>query len=306
MSLPPDLIIRTNKLSRYYGDVAAVVDLDLTVHRGEVFGFLGPNGAGKTTTIRTLLNFIHPTSGSATIFGQDSVRDGPALRARIGYLPSEFTLLDNWTGVQYIQWLSEAYATDSLAEAQRLSALLEFDLARALKGMSSGMKRKMGIIAALAHKPDLLILDEPSSGLDPLMQQVFQDLIREVRAEGRTVFLSSHNLPEVEHICDRVGIIRDGRLQAVETIADLTRVAFRWVTFSFDGPVPCEEFVALSGVTDVTVETGDLQMKVSGDADMRAIIRQAADTGAVNVDIVHPSLEEIFLTYYGETNPREA
>jgi ABC-2 type transport system ATP-binding protein len=298
----PDPIIQTNKLSRYYGDVAAVVDLNLTVHRGEVFGFLGPNGAGKTTTIRTLLDFIRPTSGSATMFGLDSVRDGRAIRARTGYLPSELTLLNNWTGVQYVQWLGEAYATDSLPEAQRLAALLEFDLTRSLKGMSSGMKRKMGIIAALAHKPDLLILDEPSSGLDPLMQQVFQDLIREIRAEGRTVFLSSHNLPEVGHICDRVGIIRGGRLQAVETIANLTRVAFRWVTFSFEGLVPRDEFVALAGVTDVNMDGSDLQMKVSGDADMRAIIRLAADTGAVNIDIVHPTLEEIFLTYYGETN----
>jgi ABC-2 type transport system ATP-binding protein len=305
MSPSPDPIIQTNTLSRYYGDVAAVVDLNLTVYRGEVFGFLGPNGAGKTTTIRTLLDFIRPTSGSATILGLDSVRDGPALRARIGYLPSELTLLNNWTGVQYIQWLGEAYTADSLPEALRLAALLEFDLERSLKGMSSGMKRKMGIIAAMAHKPDLLILDEPSGGLDPLMQQVFQDLIHEVRTEGRTVFLSSHNLSEVARICDRVGIIRGGHLQAVETIANLTRVAFRWVTFSFDGPVPRDEFVALSGVTNVNVDGADLQMKVSGDADMRAIIRQAANTGVVNIDIVHPTLEEIFLTYYGETDHQQ-
>lgn len=297
----PDAIIQTTDLSRSYGDVAAVVDLNLTIQRGEVFGFLGPNGAGKTTTIRTLLDFIRPTAGSATIFGLDSVADGPAVRARTGYLPAELTLLNNWTGVQYIQWLSEAYDTDSLPEAQRLAALLEFDLGRSLKGMSSGMKRKMGIIAAMAHKPDLLILDEPSSGLDPLMQQVFQDLIREVRAEGRTVFLSSHNLPEVEHICDRVGIIRGGRLQAVETVANLTRVAFRWVTFSFEGPVPRDKFAAISGVTDVSAADSDLRMKVSGHADMRAIIRQAADSGAVNVDIAHPTLEEIFLAYYGES-----
>ena len=213
--------------------------------------------------------------------------------------------MKNWTGLQYIQWLGEAYATDSLPEAQRLAALLDFDLARSLKGMSSGMKRKMGLVAALAHKPDLLILDEPSSGLDPLMQQVFQEVIREARTEGRTVFLSSHNLPEVEHICDRVGIIRGGRLQAVETIANLTHVAFRWVTFSFDGPVPYDKFVALSGVTDVNADGADLQMKVSGDADMRAIICQAAATGAVNIDIVHPALEEIFLTYYGEANQQQ-
>lgn len=303
MSASP--VIQTSNLARYYGDVAAVVDLNLAIQQGEVFGFLGPNGAGKTTTIRTLLGFIRPTSGSATILGMDSVQDGPTLRARTGYLPSELTLLDNWTGVQYIQWLGEAYATDNLPEAQRLADLLEFDLTRSLKGMSSGMKRKMGIIAALAHKPDLLILDEPSIGLDPLMQQVFQDLIREVRAEGRTVFLSSHNLPEVEHICDRVGIIRNGRLQAVETIANLTRVTFRWLTFSFADSVPRDAFTALAGVSDLTVDDTSLRMQVSGDADMRAIIRQAADTGAVDIDIQHPTLEEIFLAYYGESNQQQ-
>ncbi len=303
MSASP--VIQTSNLARYYGDVAAVVDLNLTIQQGEVFGFLGPNGAGKTTTIRTLLGFIRPTSGSATILGMDSVQDGPALRARTGYLPSELTLLDNWTGVQYIRWLGEAYATDNLAEALRLADLLEFDLTRSLKGMSSGMKRKMGIIAALAHKPDLLILDEPSVGLDPLMQQVFQDLIRAVRAEGRTVFLSSHNLPEVEHICDRVGIIRNGRLQAVETIANLTRVTFRWLTFSFADSAPRDAFAGLTGVSDLIVDNTSLRIKVSGDADMRAIIRQAADTGAVDIDIQHPTLEEIFLAYYGESNHQQ-
>ncbi|GAB4432576.1 MAG: ABC transporter ATP-binding protein [Anaerolineae bacterium] len=297
-----ETVIQTHHLTHRYGKVTAIEDVNLTVYRGEIFGFLGPNGAGKTTTIRTLLDFIRPSAGSATIFGLDTVRDSVAIRRRIGYLPTELTLLDNWTGIQYIRWLEEVRGAQNgyLAEAQRLAERLEFDLSRSLKGLSTGMKRKMGLIVALAHKPELLILDEPTTGLDPLMQQVFHELMHEVRAEGRTVFLSSHNLPEVEAICDRVGIIRDGHLEAMESVTNLTRAAFRWLTLSFDGVVPQDAFRALPGISDVTVDGTRLRMRLGGAASMDAVIKLAAQYTVTDIEIEHPTLEEIFLAYYGK------
>ena len=295
------VVIQTNHLTHRYGKVVAVEDLNLQVNQGEIFGFLGPNGAGKTTTIRTLLDFIRPSSGSATIFGMDTVRDSVAIRRRIGYLPSELTLLDNWTGLDYVRWLETVRgATDGyLAEAQRLAERLGYDLTRSLKGLSTGMKRQMGLIVAMAHKPELLILDEPTTGLDPLMQQVTHELMREARREGRTIFMSSHNLPEVEAICDRVGIIRKGRLEAVETISNLTRVAFRWLEFTFDGVVPADDFRALAGVSDVSVDGARVRMRVGGEASIDAVLKLAARHTVTDIDLEHPSLEEIFLAYYG-------
>lgn len=297
-----EAVIQTHNLTHRYGKVMAIEDVNLTVYRGEIFGFLGPNGAGKTTTIRTLLDFIRPSAGSATIFGLDTVRDSVAIRRRIGYLPTELTLLDNWTGIQYIRWLEAVRGAKDgyLAEAQRLAERLEFDLSRSLKGLSTGMKRKMGLIVALAHKPELLILDEPTTGLDPLMQQVFHELMHEVRAEGRTVFLSSHNLPEVEAICDRVGIIRDGHLEAVESVANLTRAAFRWITFAFDRALPLEDFRALPGISEVSADGARLRMRISGEASMDALIKLAARYTVTDIAIEHPTLEEIFLAYYGK------
>lgn len=295
-----DAIIQTQGLTHRYGKFTAVKNVNLTVCRGEIFGFLGPNGAGKTTTIRTLLDFIRPTEGSVKIFGLDIRQNSVEIRRRTGYMPSELTLWENWTGVQYIRWLSRVYGKDVMPEAERLAERLQYDLKRSLSGMSTGMRRKMGLIAALVHRPELLILDEPTNGLDPLMQAAFHEILLEAKAEGRTVFLSSHMLPEVEQICDRVGIIRDGELQAVETIENLTRVAFRWMTLTFDQPVHMNGFQAVRGVSEFETQDNEVRMKVSGDADLDGLIKLAAQYTVTDLKFEQPTLEEIFLAYYGD------
>jgi ABC-2 type transport system ATP-binding protein len=292
-------IIELQALTHRYGHFTAIKELTLSVERGEIFGFLGPNGAGKTTTIRTLLDFIRPNEGAARLFGLDSVRDSLAIRTRIGYLPSELKLWENWTGEQYIQWLETVRGGVSLLpEGQRLAERLDYDLQRPLSGMSTGMKRKMGLIAAFVHQPDLLILDEPTTGLDPLMQQVFYDLMLEVKAQGRTAFVSSHILPEVEHICDRVGIIRQGELKAVERVDKLTHVAFRWLTLEMNGLASVDSFAQLDGVSEVSADGSALRMRMSGAASMDAVIKLAAQHSIKDIKIEQPSLEEIFLSYY--------
>jgi ABC-2 type transport system ATP-binding protein len=295
-----EVIIQSNQLTYRYGKFTAIQDVNLQVCGGEIFGFLGPNGAGKTTTIRVLLDFLRPSDGSASIFGMDSRAGGKEIRKKLGYLPSELTLWDNWTGVQYIRWLERVHQTPIMAEANRLAERLDYDLKRGLRGLSTGMKRKMGLIAALAHKPPLLILDEPTTGLDPLMQNVFHELMRDVRAEGRTVFLSSHNLPEVEAICDRVAIIRGGRIEATETVARLTHVTFRWLTLTMSTPISPNGFNEIPGVSDITSDGPVLKMRVSGEVNIDALIKQAAAHTVTDISFVQPTLEEIFLTYYGE------
>lgn len=295
-----EAVIQMQALTHRYGKFTAVKDVNLTVNRGEIFGFLGPNGAGKTTTIRTLLDFIRPTEGSAKIFGLDVRQHSVEIRRRLGYMPSELTLWENWTGAQYVRWLSQVHGKNVMPEAERLAERLQYDLKRSLSGMSTGMKRKMGLIAALAHKPELLILDEPTNGLDPLMQAAFHALMLEAKAEGRTVFLSSHILPEVEHICDRVGIIRAGELQAVETVENLTRVAFRWMTLTFDQPVRVNGFQEIRGVSDYEVQGNQIKMKISGGADLDQLIKLAAQHTVTDLKFEQPTLEEIFLAYYGD------
>ncbi len=292
------MIIQTEKLTKSYGQSRGIIDLDLNVAEGEVFGFLGPNGAGKSTTIRTLLDLIRPTSGQALIFGLDSHQDMLAIHKRTGILPGELALYPKLTGEQNLSYLAHLRGLVELAYVRELAERLNADLSKQVKNYSSGNKQKIGLIQAFMHRPELLILDEPTNGLDPLVQQEFYKLIKEAKAAGQTVFLSSHILPEVERVCDRVGIIREGRLVAVETVAALKAKAVRQLEIVFAEDAPLSEFANLPGVRDVTAHNSHLRCKVVGSLD--EVIKAAAHHTVVNVISEEPNLEEIFLAYYGK------
>ncbi len=292
--------ILTEKLTKTYGSSRGVIDLDLEVRQGEVFGFLGPNGAGKTTTIRVLMNLIAPTDGRALVNGLDSQRDSVEIKRQIGYLPGEFSLYPNLSGAQTLQYFANLRGGVDWKYIISLAERLELDLTKKFKQYSRGNKQKVGIIQAMMHKPRLLILDEPTSGLDPLNQQEFYKLVREVREEGRTVFFSSHIMSEVEKTCDRVGIIRDGRLVKLGGIGELTGIKTQQLELTFAGPAPLSEFERLPGVEQVeAIDTQILRCVVRADG-LDGVVRLAAQYALVNLASREPSLEEIFLNYYRE------
>jgi ABC-2 type transport system ATP-binding protein len=291
-------VIELEKLTKSYGSYRGIVDVDLTVSEGEAFGFLGPNGAGKTTTIRTILDHIRPTSGRARVFGIDTTADPVAIHRRVGYLPGEFQLYDKLTGGQTIAYFAALRGSvDPLYQAD-LIARLDVDPSRRFKEYSKGNKQKIGLIIALQHRPDLLMLDEPTSGLDPLVQQTFYEVIRDAKSEGRTIFLSSHILSEVEKTCDRVAIIRDGRLVKVDRTDALRDLAHHQVELRFAGPVPRAEFESLPGVSELVVEDHTLRMRVSGA--ITPLVQAAAHHDLVDFVSREPSLEETFLAQYGD------
>jgi ABC-2 type transport system ATP-binding protein len=290
-------VIQIEKLTKTYGSHRGIVDIDLEVQEGEAFGFLGPNGAGKTTTIRTLLDHIRPTSGHARIFGIETTVDPVAIHRRLGYLPGEFSLYDKLSGGQTLDYFANLRGGVDRLYQQDLIARLDVDPSRRFREYSKGNKQKIGLIIALQHRPDLLLLDEPTSGLDPLIQQVFYAVIREAKAEGRTVFLSSHILSEVEKTCNRVAIIRDGRLARVDRTEALRDLAHHQVELRFPGDVPVAAFDGLPGVSDVTVEDGVLRLRVAGS--ITPVVRAAAQYEILDFVSREPSLEETFLAQYG-------
>jgi ABC-2 type transport system ATP-binding protein len=292
-----DPVIRTEQLTKTYGSHRGIVDVDLSIEPGEAFGFLGPNGAGKTTTIRTILDHIRPTSGRAFVFGIETTVDPVAIHRRVGYLPGEFTLYDKLTGGQTIEYFANLRGGVDPLYQRDLIARLDVDPSRKFKEYSKGNKQKIGLIVALQHRPDLLMLDEPTSGLDPLVQQTFYEVIRETKAEGRTIFLSSHILSEVEKTCDRVAIIRDGRLVRVDRVEALRDLAHHQVELRFAGEVPVGAFAALPGVSEVTTEDQLLRMRVSGS--ITPVVREAANYELLDFVSREPSLEETFLAEYG-------
>jgi ABC-2 type transport system ATP-binding protein len=291
-------VIHTEKLTKSYGSHRGIIDVDLDVSEGEAFGFLGPNGAGKTTMIRTLLDHIRPTSGRATIFGIETTADPVAIHRRIGYLPGEFALYDKLTGGQTLEYFANLRGGVDRTYQQALIARLDVDPSRKFREYSKGNKQKIGLIIALQHHPDLLLLDEPTSGLDPLIQQEFYGVIREAKAEGRTVFLSSHILSEVEKTCDRVAIIRDGRLARVDRTEALRDLAHHTVELMFTGNPPVEAFSSLPGVSNVVAEDHILRMRVSGS--ITPVVRAAAQYDLADFVSREPSLEETFLAEYSK------
>jgi ABC-2 type transport system ATP-binding protein len=290
--------IHTEQLTKSYGEHRGIVEVDLDVAEGEAFGFLGPNGAGKTTMIRTLLDHIRPTSGRAEIFGIETTADPVAIHRRVGYLPGEFVLYDKLTGGQTLEYFANLRGGVDAAYQADLIGRLDVDPSRKFREYSKGNKQKIGLVIALQHRPDLLLLDEPTSGLDPLIQQEFYAVIREAKAEGRTVFLSSHILSEVEKTCDRVAIIRDGRLARVDRTEALRDLAHHQVELVFTSEVPVEEFRALPGVSDVVADDHVLRMRVSGS--ITPVIRAAAHHDLADFISREPSLEETFLAEYGK------
>jgi ABC-2 type transport system ATP-binding protein len=293
--------VHTEGLTKRYGPRLGIEHLDLEVRSGEIFGFIGPNGAGKTTTIRLLLDLLHPTSGRATVLGLDAHRQSVEVRKATGYLPGEFGLDVRMTGRQLIGYFGRLRGMDGLGTAQQVADRLDLDLDVPTGRLSRGNRQKYGIVQALFHNPQLLILDEPTTGLDPLVQDTFLQMLREARGEGRTVFLSSHILSEVERVCDRVAIVRGGRLAALETTESLLEKRRKRVTLVFSEPVDAEAFARLPGVSDVLVRGNAISLRLRDGVD--AVVKLASQHSLIDLSVEHPSLDEVFMGYYDERQP---
>jgi beta-exotoxin I transport system ATP-binding protein len=285
-------------LSKHYGSARGLFGLDLEIERGEIFGFLGPNGAGKSTTMRLLLDLIRPTSGSARVLGLDSRRDSVEIRRRVGFLPGELALHSRLTGRANLEYLAQLRGGIDRRVRDSLAERFDAELDRPVRQLSTGNRQKLGLIQAFMHEPELLILDEPIAGLDPLVQRSFHELLGEVTAQGRTVFLSSHTLSEVERVTDRLAILREGRLVVVDSLENLRKVAVQRLEIEFADPVDGSEFRTIPGVREVQVSGETLTVGFEGSAD--AVVKAAA---AHEVRAIRPrddDLEDIFLRYYRE------
>jgi ABC-2 type transport system ATP-binding protein len=291
-----DTAIFTQGLTKMYGRARGLSGLDLSVEVGEVYGFLGPNGAGKTTTIRLLLDLIRPTSGQALVLGADPRLDGVSIRRRVGYLAGDFTVDGRQTGTQLLSYLGYLRGGVPATRIDELCQRLSLDPSRRIKDLSRGNRQKVGVVQAFMHTPELLILDEPTSGLDPFLQQEFIAMVKEAKAMGQTIFMSSHVLGEVQNSADRVGIIREGRLIAVEHVEKLRERALRRVEIVFLDHIEPGEFNALPGVSEVTTDGSTLKCRLDGRAD--ALIKAAAKHTVVSFLAEEPDLEELFFHYY--------
>lgn len=293
-------VIRAEQLTKSYGQHRGILDVDFAVEEGEVFGFLGPNGAGKTTTIRLLLDLIRPTSGRLTVFGLDSRRSSVAIRKRLGYLPGDLRLYERMTGAELLRYFGHLRGLDGAERAEQLAARLDLDLGRRIKELSRGNRQKVGIVQAFMHEPDLFVLDEPTSGLDPLVQETFYELVAEVTKRGGTVFLSSHVLSEVQHMANRVGLIRDGRLDLVDSVENL-RSAFTHVEATFAEPPSPDAFEGVLGVQRIEHDGNVVRFAFEGEID--PLLKALARFHVKALDVREADLEDVFLTRYRGEEP---
>lgn len=288
-------VIEVKNLTKTYGKARGISDVSFNVEQGEIFGFIGPNGAGKSTTIRTLLSLIHPTSGSATIFGKDILKDAPAIKKDIGYLPSEVFYYDNMRVKDLLKYSASFYKKDCRKRMNELAEIMELDLNRKIDDLSLGNKKKVGIVQGLLHEPKLIILDEPTSGLDPLMQHKFFELLEEENKKGATILFSSHILSEVQRLCDRVAIIKEGKIIKLEKISTLKESNYKKIHIETSTEIG-KDYFAIEGVTDLVVDRHKVDFLFKGD--INAVMKKIATTHIVNIGVEEPDLEEIFMHFY--------
>lgn len=288
-------VIEIKNLTKSYGKARGIIDVSFNVEEGEIFGFIGPNGAGKSTTIRTLLSLIYPTSGSAEIFGKDCIKFAPEIAREIGYLPSEVFYYDKMKVIDLLNYSASFYKKDCSKRIKDLAEIMDLDLKKRIEDLSFGNKKKVGIVQALLHEPKLIILDEPTSGLDPLMQQKFFDLLLEENKKGATILLSSHILSEVQKLCSRVAIIKEGRIIKVETMSNLTENNYKKFKLEMKSQVDKSHF-NIRGVSSLEIENNTVSFLFKGNVNL--IMKKISEVEISNVWIEEPSLEEIFMHYY--------
>ncbi len=293
-------VIEINHLTKFYNKKSrGIEDVSFNVQEGEIFGFIGPNGAGKSTTIRTLLALIYPTSGSATIFGKDCIQFGHEIRRDIGYLPSEVFYYDNMKVIDLLKYSASFYGKIDMQRIKYLADMMDLDLKRKIDDLSYGNKKKVGIVQGLLHSPKLIILDEPTSGLDPLMQQKFFDLIKAENQKGATVLMSSHILPEVQKLCSRVAIIKEGSIVKIEDIQTMRNTAYKKIRLSFADGAP-QALASLAGVTDFKQTGTETSFLFKGN--INEVVRAISAQELLNLSIEEPDLEEIFMHYYSKVD----
>ncbi|MBN1539452.1 MAG: ABC transporter ATP-binding protein [Candidatus Thermoplasmatota archaeon] len=298
-------VIVIRDLKKYYGRSRGVEKVNLMVREGEIFGFLGPNGAGKTTTIRTMLDYIRPTSGSIRVLGRDPVKEGAEVRREIGYLPSDFSMEWRMTALKYLRFLLGMMEYSGRNRIEEMAERFELDLDKRIKDFSRGNRQKVGLVSAFMHYPQLLIMDEPTTGLDPLMQQEFYRLVLEEKKRGATVFLSSHILSEVDAVCDRVGVIREGELVAVETIDRFKEKTGQLMKVRFESMPDTRVFEQIDGISDVKrLEDETLQLTVFSNVD--AVVKELAKHTIKRLSFEETSMEHVFLKYYGKQEIRNS
>lgn len=288
-------VIEINGLTKFYGKARGIEDVTFSVKEREIFGFIGPNGAGKSTTIRTLLSLIYPTGGSAAIFGKDIIKDAREIKKNVGYLPSEVFYYDNMKVKDLLNYSASFYNKDCSTRIKELADRLDLDLNKKIDDLSFGNKKKVGIVQGLLHSPKLIILDEPTSGLDPLMQQTFFDLLKEENEKGVTILFSSHILSEVQRLCDRVAIIKDGKIVKVEKISTLRENNYKKFHIETKTPIEQSRF-NFEGIKDLETEGHSIRFLFKGD--LNPIMTRIAELDIANLWIEEPDLEEIFMHYY--------